>query len=39
MIGCIAIALSPLLYDRGAVDDDYLGELTVLRAAYPPSAG
>ena len=34
VIGCVAIALSPLLYDRGAIDKGYLGELTVLCAAY-----
>jgi diguanylate cyclase (GGDEF)-like protein len=34
VIGCVAIALSPLLYDRGAVDDGYLGELIVLCAAF-----
>jgi hypothetical protein len=34
VIGCAAIALSPLLYDRRAVDDGYLGELIVLLAAY-----
>jgi diguanylate cyclase (GGDEF)-like protein len=34
VIGCVAIALSPLLYDRGAIDAGYLGELTVLCAAY-----
>jgi diguanylate cyclase (GGDEF)-like protein len=33
-MGCVAIALSPLLYDSGAVDEGYLGELTVLCAAY-----
>jgi diguanylate cyclase (GGDEF)-like protein len=34
VIGCVAIALSPLLYDRGAFDDGYLGELVVLCAAF-----
>ena len=34
VVGCVAIALSPLLYDRGAIDAGYLGELTVLCAAY-----
>ena len=34
VIGCVGIALSPLLYDRGAVDDGYLGELIVICAAY-----
>jgi diguanylate cyclase (GGDEF)-like protein len=34
VIGCMGIALSPLLYDRGAVDDGYLGELIVICAAY-----
>jgi diguanylate cyclase (GGDEF)-like protein len=33
-MGCVAIALSPLLYDRGAIDAGYLGELMVLCAAY-----
>jgi diguanylate cyclase (GGDEF)-like protein len=32
--GCIGIALSPLLYDRSAVDGGYLGELIVICAAY-----
>jgi diguanylate cyclase (GGDEF)-like protein len=34
VIGCVAIALSPLLYDRGVVDGGYLGELIVICAAY-----
>jgi diguanylate cyclase (GGDEF)-like protein len=34
VVGCVAIALSPLLYDRGAVSDGYLGELIVICAAY-----
>jgi diguanylate cyclase (GGDEF)-like protein len=34
VIGCVGIALSPLLYDHGAVDDGYLGELIVICAAY-----
>jgi diguanylate cyclase (GGDEF)-like protein len=34
VIGCMAIAVSPLLYDRGAFDEGYLGELIVLCAAY-----
>jgi diguanylate cyclase (GGDEF)-like protein len=34
VIGCMSIALTPLLYDRAAVDAGYLGELIVLCAAY-----
>jgi diguanylate cyclase (GGDEF)-like protein len=34
VLGCLAIALSPLLYDAGAVHDGYLGELIVICAAY-----
>jgi diguanylate cyclase (GGDEF)-like protein len=34
VIGCVAIALSPLAYDRSAVADGYVGELIVLCAAY-----
>jgi diguanylate cyclase (GGDEF)-like protein len=34
VIGCMTIALSPLLYDRGAIHEGYLGELSVLCAAY-----
>jgi diguanylate cyclase (GGDEF)-like protein len=32
--GCIAIALTPLIYDRSAIAGGYLGELIVLCAAY-----
>jgi diguanylate cyclase (GGDEF)-like protein len=32
--GCVAIALGPLLYDRSAVGEGYIGELIVLCAAY-----
>jgi diguanylate cyclase (GGDEF)-like protein len=32
--GCASIALSPLLYDRAAIGEGYLGELIVLCAAY-----
>jgi diguanylate cyclase (GGDEF)-like protein len=32
--GCIAIALTPLIYDRSAVSEGYLGELIVICAAY-----
>jgi diguanylate cyclase (GGDEF)-like protein len=34
VVGCIAIALSPLLYDRSAVGEGYVGELMVICAAY-----
>jgi diguanylate cyclase (GGDEF)-like protein len=34
VLGCEAIALSPLLYDRSAVGEGYVGELIVLCAAY-----
>ena len=34
VVGCIGIALTPLLYDRSAVSGGYLGELIVLCAAY-----
>jgi diguanylate cyclase (GGDEF)-like protein len=34
LLGCVAIALSPLAYDRSAVADGYIGELIVLCAAY-----
>ena len=34
VVGCIGIALSPLLYDRSAIGEGYLGELMVLCAAY-----
>jgi diguanylate cyclase (GGDEF)-like protein len=32
--GCVAVALSPLLYDTAALGDGYLGELIVLGPAY-----
>jgi diguanylate cyclase (GGDEF)-like protein len=32
--GCVAIALSPLSYDRAAIGDGYVSELIVLCAAY-----
>jgi diguanylate cyclase (GGDEF)-like protein len=32
--GCVGIALTPLLYDRSAIGEGYLGELMVLCAAY-----
>jgi diguanylate cyclase (GGDEF)-like protein len=31
---CLAVALSPLLHDRGAVGDGYLGEVIVICPAY-----
>jgi diguanylate cyclase (GGDEF)-like protein len=34
VVGCIAIALTPLLYDRSAVSEGYIGELIVLCSAY-----
>jgi diguanylate cyclase (GGDEF)-like protein len=34
VLGCIGIALSPLLYDRSAVGEGYLGEVIVVCAAY-----
>ena len=34
VIGCVAIALSPLVYDRAAVGEGYVSELIVLCAAY-----
>jgi diguanylate cyclase (GGDEF)-like protein len=34
VIGCVGIALSPLLYDHGAIHDGYIGELIVICAAY-----
>jgi diguanylate cyclase (GGDEF)-like protein len=34
VVGCIGIALTPLLYDRSAVSSGYLGELIVVCAAY-----
>jgi diguanylate cyclase (GGDEF)-like protein len=34
VLGCVAAALVPLLYDRGAIDDGYIGELIVLCPTY-----
>jgi diguanylate cyclase (GGDEF)-like protein len=34
VLGCVAIALTPLLYDRAAIGEGYLSELIVLGAAY-----
>jgi diguanylate cyclase (GGDEF)-like protein len=34
VVGCVVIALGPLLYDRSAVGEGYVGELIVLCAAY-----
>jgi diguanylate cyclase (GGDEF)-like protein len=34
VLGCVAIALSPLLYDRAAIGEGYLSELIVVGAAY-----
>ena len=34
VLGCVAVALLPLLYDTGAVEDAYIGELIVLCPAY-----
>jgi diguanylate cyclase (GGDEF)-like protein len=34
VVGCLVMALSPLLYDRAAVGDGYVSELIVLCAAY-----
>jgi diguanylate cyclase (GGDEF)-like protein len=34
VLGCIAVALVPLLYDTGAIDDGYIGELIVVCPAY-----
>jgi diguanylate cyclase (GGDEF)-like protein len=34
VVGCIGVALTPLLYDGSAVSGGYLGELIVLCAAY-----
>jgi diguanylate cyclase (GGDEF)-like protein len=34
VFGCVAIALSPLLYDTEAVQQGYVGELLVVCAAY-----
>jgi diguanylate cyclase (GGDEF)-like protein len=34
VLGCIAMALVPLLYDQGAVAEGYIGELIVVCPAY-----
>jgi len=34
VLGCVAVALVPLAYDGGAVDDGYIGELIVVCPAY-----
>ena len=34
VVGCVGIALTPLIYDRSAVGGGYLGELIVICAAY-----
>ena len=34
VVGCVGIALIPLIYDRTAVSGGYLGELIVICAAY-----
>jgi diguanylate cyclase (GGDEF)-like protein len=34
VLGCVAVALVPLLYDTGAVDDGYIGELIIVCPAY-----
>ena len=34
VLGCILVALTPLLYDSGAIDSGYVGELLVLCPAY-----
>jgi hypothetical protein len=34
VLGCVAVALVPLLYDTGAVDDGYIGELIVVTPTY-----
>jgi len=34
VLGCVAAALVPLLYDSGAVSDGYIGELIVLCPTY-----
>ena len=34
VLGCVAIALSPLPYDRAAIGEGYLSELIVVGAAY-----
>jgi diguanylate cyclase (GGDEF)-like protein len=34
VLGCVAVALVPLLYDTGAVNDGYIGELIVVTPTY-----
>jgi diguanylate cyclase (GGDEF)-like protein len=34
VLGCVAVALVPLLYDGGAVEDGYIGELIVVSPTY-----
>jgi diguanylate cyclase (GGDEF)-like protein len=34
LLGCVAVALVPLLYDTGAVDEGYIGELIVVTPTY-----
>jgi diguanylate cyclase (GGDEF)-like protein len=34
VVGCVAIPLTPLVYDRSAVGEGYVGELIVLCTAY-----
>ena len=34
VLGCVAVALVPLLYDTGAIDDGYIGELIVVTPTY-----
>jgi diguanylate cyclase (GGDEF)-like protein len=34
VLGCVAVALVPLLYDTGAVDEGYIGELIVVTPTY-----
>jgi diguanylate cyclase (GGDEF)-like protein len=34
VLGCVAVALVPLLYDGSAIDDGYIGELIVVCPAY-----
>ena len=34
VLGCVVVALVPLLYDTGAVDEGYIGELIVVTPTY-----
>jgi diguanylate cyclase (GGDEF)-like protein len=34
VLGCVAVALLPLLYDTGAVEDAYIGELIIVTPSY-----